>query len=106
MSNGYLTLARIEGDPGALLDGYLRTAETMDSVGRDHGLVMHAAARTEDGLLIVNLWPSADGSESAARDPRRLGTLAEHEPAITGMRREHRELERFVTFERERADAV
>lgn len=106
MSNGYLTLARIDGDPEALLDGYRRTAETMDGVGGDHGLLMHAAARTEEGLLIVNLWPSPDGSESAARDPRRLGSLREQGGVVTGMRREHRELERFVLFEREPAGAA
>jgi hypothetical protein len=42
----------------------------MDDVGRDHGLILHAGARTVDGMLIVDLWPSMAGSEPAAADPR------------------------------------
>ena len=99
--NGYLTLNRISGDPAELLAGLGRTSERMDGVGRDHGLILHAAARTEEGLLIVNLWPSRDGSESAARDPRRLATVREHELAPERMQREHHELDRLVLLERE-----
>ena len=47
----------------------------MSQVGRDHGLMLNAGAKAEDGFLIVNLWPSKEGSEAAARDPRRLGVL-------------------------------
>ena len=74
----YLTLARISGDPDRLLDGYQRTADVMSSVGRDHGLIAHAAAKTGEGLLIVNLWPSRDRSEAAAADPRRRAVIAQH----------------------------
>ena len=71
----YLTIARMGGDPDRLLDEYRRTSGLMDQVGHDHGLILHAGARTRDGLLIVNLWPSSDGSQSAAADPRRLDAL-------------------------------
>ena len=77
---GYLTITRISGDPDELLAGYRRSSETMNEVGRDHGLILHAAARAQEGLVIVNLWPSMDGSEAAARDQRRLGVVAEHGP--------------------------
>jgi hypothetical protein len=33
--------------------------------------IVHVAARTEEGLLIVNLWPSEDCSHAAAREGRR-----------------------------------
>jgi hypothetical protein len=65
----YLTIARIAGEPSALLAGYRRTSALMDGVGRDHGLILHAGAETPDGLLIVNLWPSRDESDAAAADP-------------------------------------
>jgi hypothetical protein len=65
------------GDPRELLDGYRETSALIDAVGRDHGLILHAAAATGDGLLIVNLWPSRDRSEAAAGDPRRR-TAIEH----------------------------
>lgn len=57
------------------LDGYRATSSLMDQVGLDHGLVLHAGARTSDGIPIVNLWPSKDGSEAAAADPRRIAAL-------------------------------
>jgi hypothetical protein len=94
----YLTIARIDGDPDRLLDGYRRTSELMDRVGHDHGLILHASARTADGLLIVNLWPSQDGSQAAAADPRRLDALRQAEVAPDQQRKEHHELERYVLF--------
>jgi len=94
----YLTLSRIVGDPEPLLDGYLRASEVMTEVGRDHGLILHAAAQTEEGLLIVNLWPSSDRSESAARDPRRLAVLREGGVGATQIRPEHHEIVNHVVF--------
>lgn len=94
----YLTIARIAGDPRQLLDGYLRSSETMDGVGRDHDLILHAAAPTDDGLLIVNLWPSKDGSEAAARDGRRLGTIRQQEIDPEQIRKEHHDVARLVLF--------
>jgi len=102
-SPGYLTLARIGGDPAELLAGYRRTSERMDGVGRDHGLILHAMAQTGDGLLVINLWPSRAGSESAARDPRRLATVREHELGPEQLQHEHHELANLVLFDREPA---
>ena len=65
----------------------------MSPVGRDHGLILHAAARTEDGFLVVNLWPSRDRSEAAAADPRRRAELAASGLAPDRIRREHHEFD-------------
>lgn len=100
MSTAYLTLTRICGDPAELLAGYRRSAETMTSVGRDHGLILHAAARTDEGLLITNLWPSKVGSEAASRDQRRLGVIAEHGLEPGQIRPRHYDVETFVVFDR------
>ena len=51
--------------------GYRQSSDTMSEVGRDHGLILHSAARTDEGLVIVNLWP-----RRTARRPR-LATHAE-----------------------------
>ena len=92
----YLTIARISGDPAHLLDGYRRTSAAMDEVGRDHGLILHAGARTSDGLLILNLWPSKGGSQAAAADPRRLAALRQEAIRPDQQHKEHHELERCV----------
>lgn len=85
----YLTIATISGDPELLLDGYRQTSGVMTEVGRDHGLLFHAAAATDEGLLILNLWPSKDGSESAAGDPRRLGVVQRHGLGPGRLRHQH-----------------
>lgn len=97
--SAYLTIARIGGDPGDLLEGYLQSSDTMDGVGRDHNLILHAAAATDDGLLVVNLWPSKQGSEAAARDPRRLGEIQRNGLDPRQMSREHHDVARFVLFD-------
>ncbi len=94
----YLTIARFEGDPDRLINGYRRTTDVMDGVGRDHGLILHAGAKTEDGLLVVNLWPSREESDAAAADPRRLAVLESHQPQVTDMSKEHNELEHCLVL--------
>jgi hypothetical protein len=92
----YLTIARISGDPDRLLDAYRRSSGVMDRVGHDHGLILHAGAATGEGLLIVNLWPSKDGSEAASADPRRLAALERSAVAAGQLRQEHHDVERYV----------
>jgi hypothetical protein len=97
----YLTIARLGGDPSLLLDGYRRTRALMDGVGRDYGLLMHVAARADDGLLIINLWPAADRSEAASADPRRHAALRDVGLRPEQQRKEHLDVERYVVLERE-----
>ena len=94
----YLTITRISGEPHELLDGYRQSSEAMAGVGRDHGLILHAAGKTEEGLMIVNLWPSKDGSEAAARDPRRLGVIQARGLEPVQIRSEHHDVERYEVF--------
>ena len=94
----HLTIARICGDPELLVDSYRQSSPTMTDVGRDHGLIVHVAARTDDGLLIVNLWPSGDGSRAAAADPRRLGVIREHGLEPRQLEKEHYEGVSHVVF--------
>jgi mannose-6-phosphate isomerase-like protein (cupin superfamily) len=96
---GYLSIARFSGDGDQLLAEYRKTSDVMDGVGRDHGLILHAGAKTDDGLLVVNLWPSQKESEAAARDRRRLEVLERAELDPGEIRREHHEVERFVVFD-------
>ena len=96
--SGYLTIARISGEPDLLFERYGRSSDLMDDVGRDHGLIVHAAAREADGLVIVNLWPSRDASESAAQDPRRIQTVADQRITPDRIRREHLEVGRYELF--------
>ncbi len=96
---GYLTITRISGDPDGLEHGYRRSAGVMSEVGRDHGLIAHTAAKAENGIVIVNLWPSKDGSESAAADQRRANVIQEHGLEPSRMLREHHDVFSCVVFD-------
>jgi hypothetical protein len=93
---GYLSLARFAGDPDELLRIYERSEPTMTAVGRDHGLLVHAAARTDAGLLVMNLWPSPSGSRTASEDPRRLAVLRDVGLAPEQIAREHHHVDHYV----------
>jgi hypothetical protein len=95
----YLTIARFSGDPQALLERYEQSSETMSGVGRDHGLILHAAGKTDDGLLVINLWPSEAESEAAAGDPRRLEVLAQSGLTPADISREHYEIASYEVFD-------
>jgi hypothetical protein len=91
----YLTITRFTGDADQLLGDYAQYADVMSGVGRTHGLLLHAGAKTDDGFLVVNLWPSRECSEAAARDPRRLAVLERARIGPDRIQREHHELARL-----------
>jgi hypothetical protein len=96
----YLTITRFAGDGDQLLAAYRADSDVMSGVGRDHGLILHAGAKTDSGFLVVNLWPSKAGSEAAARDPRRRAVLERAEISPEQIRREHHDVAQFVVFDR------
>jgi hypothetical protein len=98
-SAAYLTIARFTGNGEQLLREYRRYSDVMSEVGREHNLILHAGAQTESGFLVVNLWPSQEASEAAARDPRRLDVLERAEISLDQIRREHHQVAHFVVFD-------
>jgi mannose-6-phosphate isomerase-like protein (cupin superfamily) len=98
LDSGYLSIARFSGDGDRLLGEYRKYADVMSGVGSDHGLILHAGAQTKDGFLIVNVWPSKEGSEAAAADPRRLGVIERIGLSPDQVRREHHDVARIEVF--------
>ncbi len=65
-----LTVIRTPGDPDELLAAKREHIDpVMEQKAGQYGNIMHAAARGPDGMVIVNLWESEEGSEQAAQDP-------------------------------------
>jgi mannose-6-phosphate isomerase-like protein (cupin superfamily) len=95
----YLTIARFSGAADRLLEEYRKYSDVMSAVGRDHGLILHAGAKTDSGFLVVNLWPSRENSEAAARDPRRLGVIERAEIGPEQIHREHHQVADFLVFD-------
>jgi hypothetical protein len=50
-------------------------------------------------MLVINLWPSKDESEAAARDPRRLGVLEQTGLSPGDISREHYEVASYEVFD-------
>ncbi len=95
-----MTIMEVKGDPDALLAASEKLDEATISMAVEYGGISHAVARTPEGILIVNLWESEEGSDQMALDPRlREATeasgvipVASGPPNIT-----HYELVRLVT---------
>jgi hypothetical protein len=64
-----LTAMKIHGDPDELLK---LKQEKVDPISREvaprNGGLEHLVARTDDGLLIVNIWESAEGMQKTAQE--------------------------------------
>jgi hypothetical protein len=66
----YVSLIRVPGDADELLESaYPEMASRMSRLGPKHGLISHVAAKTDEGMLVINLWESKEGSEAMFRDP-------------------------------------
>jgi mannose-6-phosphate isomerase-like protein (cupin superfamily) len=94
----YLTIAQFPGDGEQLLHEYRRYSDVMSEVGRDHGLILHAGAKTDQGFMIVNLWPTQEHSQAAAHDPRRLGVIERAKIPTDQIRHQHHKVAHFVVF--------
>ncbi|MDQ3629838.1 MAG: hypothetical protein M3417_00890 [Actinomycetota bacterium] len=65
-----LTIMRATGNPDELLAAKRDHIDpVMTRRAGEYGHISHVAARTPDGMIVVNLWESAEGSEQAAQDP-------------------------------------
>jgi heme-degrading monooxygenase HmoA len=65
-----LTIMRASGDPDQLLAAKREHIDpVMERRAGEYGHISHVAARTPDGMIVINLWESAEGSEQAFQDP-------------------------------------
>jgi hypothetical protein len=64
-----LTIMRLKGNPDELLQ---TKREKLDPIARpkarEYGAISQAVAKTSDGILMVNLWESEEGSEAMRQD--------------------------------------
>ncbi len=65
-----LTIMRTPGDPERLLAVKREHIDpVMESKAGEYGNLFHVAAYAPDGMVVVNLWESEEGSERAFQDP-------------------------------------
>jgi len=66
-----VSMMRVSGDPDELA---AKVKEHIQPVGRElgpqHGGIGNIVCRTDDGLLIVNIWENEQGRHDMAAEPR------------------------------------
>ena len=66
-----LTTFKVKGDPDELI-GFKK--EQLDPIfepaARANGVIEHIACRADDGIVIVNIWETLEGSERTAEEVR------------------------------------
>jgi hypothetical protein len=66
-----VSMMRMSGDPDELS---AKVREHMRPVGRElapkHGGLGNIVARTDDGIIVINLWESEEGRHAMAEEPK------------------------------------
>jgi len=82
-----LTIIRTSGDPDELLASKREHIDpVMKRKADQYGHLLHITTRADDGLVVINLWQSEEGSEQAWEDPeiQEARQAAERNGASTG----------------------
>jgi quinol monooxygenase YgiN len=78
MAMAVLVVARMKGDPDELTQKILdHLTPVMSEVGPQRGALWHSLAKTPDGVIIVDVWESADGLRGALGEQRVRDVIAE-----------------------------
>ncbi len=65
-----LTIIRTSGNPDELMKSKREHIDpVMQRKAEEYGHLVHIAARSDDGLVVINLWESEEGSQRAWEDP-------------------------------------
>jgi hypothetical protein len=88
-----VTMMRFAGDPDEL---FAKVRDQVDPVttrlSPKHGRISSIIARTEDGILVVNLWASEEGRQAMAEEPE-----VQHAVGGAGLPRPHVEVFEVLT---------
>jgi hypothetical protein len=73
-----LTTFKVKGDPDQLFAFNEEHLEPLvEPIARENGALEHIVCKMDDGLLVVNLWETLEGSERTAEQVRpRIEELA------------------------------
>jgi hypothetical protein len=67
----YLTVFELEGDPDELLEiKRARVDRIAQDAARENGGIAHMVAKTDNGLIVFNLFEREDGAEKVAEKVR------------------------------------
>ena len=87
-----MTVIKLKGDTDTIIERMREMQPLMQRVGRENGAISHVSARTDDGVIIVNVWRDEAGSDAAAANPEVQEALGKA-MAAGGVEREMRHYE-------------
>jgi hypothetical protein len=64
-----LTVIKVKGDTDKLIEAMSGTEDVFQRKAPEHGILFSCRARTDEGVIIINLWPDEESSERAFQDP-------------------------------------
>jgi hypothetical protein len=65
-----VSMMRVKGDTDQLVTGMQHFAgDDMRDLARKHGALGRIVARTDDGILVINLWERDEGRHAMAEEP-------------------------------------
>jgi hypothetical protein len=65
-----VSMMRIPGDPDALAAAIQEHMEPVaERLAPKHGGLAHIAAKTDEGVLVINLWETDEGRHAMAQEP-------------------------------------
>jgi hypothetical protein len=72
-----VSIMRVSGDPDALAAGIRdHITPVAEKLAEKHGGLLNVVARTDDGLLLINLWQTDEGRHAMAEEPEIQAALS------------------------------
>ncbi|ETK34360.1 hypothetical protein [Microbispora sp. ATCC PTA-5024] len=74
----FLSIHTMTGDPDDLLDRKRRHMDpVVERLAPRHGAILSVTSTTDDGIVTVNLWESAEGAAAFSGEPEALDAQKE-----------------------------
>lgn len=64
-----VSMMRMQGNAEELLEKMRGVDEVAERLAPGHGGLLNIVARTEDGILVINLWETEEGRHALAEEP-------------------------------------
>lgn len=64
-----VSMMRMEGNPDELVEKLSSVNEVAQRLAPGHGGLLNIVAKTDNGILVINLWENEEGRHAMAEEP-------------------------------------
>jgi len=84
-----LSIMKMQGDPDEILTKMADVEDVAARKAPEYGAISNTVVKTDDGIMILNLWGDEEGRHKLAADPEIQGRATEdrHAARLQGLRR-------------------